>query len=186
MTLTLVRHGETAWSLSGQHTGKTDIPLTKQGENQAHHLKERLKGRHYKKVFTSPLQRALQTCELAGFSKDVEIDPDLAEWDYGSYEGLTRDEIWKMDPNWNIFLQGAPGGESIEDTLARGERFLSRLGEFEGDILLFSHGHFLRVLATLWLSLPLSTARVLSLSPASISLLRREKSVPAIFLWNSV
>ncbi len=143
----LARHGETAWSLSGQHTGRTDLPLTERGERNARALGRRLRGLRFAKVFTSPLKRAVRTCELAGFGAAAEIDPDLVEWDYGQYEGLRTADIHAERPDWQLFRDGCPGGETPEQVGARADRVIERLRAVRGDVLVFSHGHFLRVLA---------------------------------------
>src|SRR6516164_1484839 len=140
-TVYLARHGETAWSLTGQHTGLTDLPLTERGERNASRLQERLKGLTFAKVFTSPLQRARRTCELAGFGSVAEIDPDLLEWDYGKYEGRRTAEIRAERPDWNLFRDGCPGGESPAQVAARADRAVSRVRAVQGDVLLFSSGH---------------------------------------------
>jgi len=142
----LARHGETAWSLSGQHTGRTDLPLTERGERNARALGERLRGMTFAKVFTSPLQRAMRTCELAGFGAVAEIDTDLVEWDYGQYEGRRTAEIHVERPDWQLFRDGCTGGESPDQVGARADRIVERLRAVHGDVLLFSSGHFLRVL----------------------------------------
>ena len=154
-SLYLVRHGETAWSLSGQHTGRTDIPLTEQGEGDARELAERLRGVSFSRVFTSPLKRARRTCELAALNKVAEIEPDLAEWDYGDYEGQRATEIRKVRPDWNVFRDGCPRGESSAQVSKRADRLIARLRTLEGDLAIFSHGHFGRVLAARWIGLPL-------------------------------
>src|SRR5437899_1443904 len=157
----LVRHGETAWSLSGQHTGLTDLPLTGCGEDHARQLGERLKALTFTKVWTSPLQRASRTCELAGFKEAAEVDRDLVEWNYGEYEGLRTAEIREARPDWQIFRDGCPGGESLEQIGARADRVVSRIRTTPapGDVLVFSSGHFLRVLAARWLGLDPSAGR---------------------------
>ena len=183
----LARHGETAWSLSGQHTGLTDLPLTPNGERNARRLGERLKGMTFSKVFTSPLQRAARTCELAGFGTVAEVDPDLAEWDYGQYEGLRSAEILARRPDWQLFRDGAPGGESPAQIGQRADRVVQRIRSIPGDVLLFSSGHFIRVLAARWLGLdPGSAGKYLLLSTASLSALGYEHdlSQPVIRLWN--
>lgn len=182
----LARHGETAWSLSGQHTGLSDIPLTEQGERNARRLGERLSGLSFAHVFTSPLQRAARTCQLAGFGAVASIDPDLVEWNYGDYEGKTTCEIRQERPDWELFRDGCPGGESIIDVANRADRLIGRLRALEGDILLFSSGHFSRVLGARWLGLPLSIGRNLLLETTSLSILgyEHEPSTPAIHLWN--
>lgn len=183
----LARHGETAWSLSGQHTGLTDLPLTARGERNASRLRQRLAGLTFAKVFTSPLQRARRTCELAGFGPVAEIDNDLLEWNYGEYEGRRTSEIRAERPNWQLFRDGCPGGESPQQVAARADRAVCRLRAVEGDVLLFSSGHFLRVLAVRWVGLELTTnARLFMLSTASLSAVGYEDSLerPVIRLWN--
>ena len=185
-TLYLARHGETAWSLSGQHTGRTDLPLTERGERNARALGERLRGLTFAKVLTSPLQRAARTCELAGFGGVAEIDPDLVEWDYGQYEGRRTVEIHAERPDWQLFRDGCPGGESPDQIGARADRVVCRLRAVKGDVLVFSSGHFLRVLAARWLGLDAAGGRYLLLSTASLSALGYEHNLgePAIRLWN--
>jgi probable phosphoglycerate mutase len=181
------RHGETAWSLSGQHTGLTDLPLTERGERNAGRLGERLKGLSFAKVFTSPLQRAARTCELAGFGAAAEIDRDLLEWNYGEYEGRRTAEILAERPGWQLFHDGCPGGESPDQIGARADRVVSRLRAIRGDVLLFSSGHFLRVLAARWLGLEPGAGRYFLLSTASLGTLAYEhnnRSEPVIRLWN--
>ena len=183
----VARHGETAWSLSGQHTGLTDLPLTPNGERNARRLGERLKGMTFVKVFTSPLRRAARTCELAGFGAVAEIDPDLVEWDYGQYEGLRSDEILAKRPDWQLFRDGAPGGESPVQVGERADRVVQRVRAISGNVLLFSSGHFIRVFAARWLGLdPLSAGKYFLLSTASLSALGYEHSLsqPVIRLWN--
>ena len=183
----LARHGETAWSLSGQHTGLTDLPLTARGERNASRLRQRLAGLTFARVFTSPLQRARRTCELAGFGPVAEIDNDLLEWNYGEYEGRRTSEIRAERPNWQLFRDGCPGGESPQQVAARADRAVCRLRAVEGDVLLFSSGHFLRVLAVRWIGLELTTnARLFMLSTASLSAVGYEDSLerPVIRLWN--
>jgi probable phosphoglycerate mutase len=149
----LARHGETAWSLSGQHTGLTDLPLTPRGEENARRLGERLRGLTFARVFTSPLQRARRTCELAGFGGAAEPDRDLVEWDYGEYEGKRTGEIREGRPGWQLFRDGCPGGEGLDQVGARADRVIARVRAVSGDVLLFSSGHFLRVLAARWCGL---------------------------------
>jgi probable phosphoglycerate mutase len=183
----LARHGETAWSPTGQHTGLTDLPLTERGERNASRLQQRLKGLTFAKVFTSPLQRARRTCELAGFGTVAEIDRDLLEWDYGQYEGRRTAEIRAERPDWQLFRDGCPGGESPAQVVARADRVVSRLRAVPGDVLLFSSGHFLRVLAVRWIGIELTTqARSFMLSTASLSAVGYEDSLsrPVIRLWN--
>lgn len=182
----LARHGETAWSVSGQHTGRTDLPLTKRGECNARRLGERLKGLEFARVFTSPLQRASRTCELAGFGPRAEVDGDLVEWDYGEYEGLRTADIHAKRPDWELFRDGFPGGESFEEIGARADRVVGRVRSINGAVLLFSSGHFLRVLAARWVGLEAQGARYLLLGTASLSTLTYEHNLsePAIGLWN--
>jgi probable phosphoglycerate mutase len=183
----LARHGETAWSLTGQYTGLTDLPLTERGERNAARLQERLKGLKFAKVFTSPLQRARRTCELAGFGGVAEVDPDLLEWDYGKYEGRRTVEIRAEHPEWQLFRDGCPGGESPAQVAARADGAVSRLRAVRGDVLLFSSGHFLRVLAVRWIGLELTDhARSFMLSTASLSALGYEGTLsrPVVRLWN--
>ena len=182
----LARHGETAWSLSGQHTGLTDLPLTERGECNARRLGERLKGLEFARVFTSPLQRASRTCELAGFGPRAEIDRDLVEWYYGDYEGLRTADIHAKRPDWEPFRDGFPGGESLEEIGARADRVVNRVRSVDGAVLLFSSAHFLRVLAARWLGLNPEGARYFLLSTASLSTLTYEHnpSQPVIGLWN--
>ena len=182
----LARHGETAWSLSGQHTGLTDLPLTERGERNARSLGDRLRGLGFTKVFTSPLQRAARTCELAGFSGVAEVDRDLVEWNYGEYEARTSDDIHRERPDWELFHDGVPGGETLAEIGARAYRVVGRLQKIQGDVLIFSSGHFLRVVAARWLGLEPSAGRYFTLSTASLSVLGYEHSLsePAIRLWN--
>ena len=183
----LARHGETPWSLTGQHTGLTDLPLTERGERNASRLQPRLKGLTFAKVFTSPLQRARRTCELAGFGTVAETDGDLLEWNYGEYEDRRTAEIRAERPDWQLFRDGCPGGESPAQVAARADRSVSRLRAVQGDVLLFSSGHFLRVLAVRWIGIELTAqARSFMLSTASLSALGYEDSLsrPVIRLWN--
>lgn len=182
----LARHGETAWSLSGQHTGLTDLPLTPRGECNARRLRERLKGLEFARVFTSPLQRASRTCELAGFGPRAEVDRDLVEWYYGDYEGLRTVDIRATRPDWEPFRDGFPGGESIDQIGARADRVVNRVRSVDGAVLLFSSAHFLRVLAARWLGLEPEGARHFLLGTASLSTLTYEHnpSEPVIGLWN--
>src|SRR5271156_5971184 len=185
--LYVARHGETAWSLSGQHTGLTDLPLTANGEVNARRLGERLKGLKFTKVFTSPLQRAARTCELAGFGAVAETDPDLVEWNYGEYEGLRSAEILRKRPDWQLFRDGCPGGESAAQIGERADRVVLRARAVAGDVLLFSSGHFIRVLADRWLALsPGCVGKHLLLDTASLSALSYEHTLsqPVIRLWN--
>lgn len=182
----LARHGETAWSLTGQHTGLTDLPLTGRGESNARRLGERLAGLAFAKVFTSPLRRAARTCALAGFGAAAETDGELVEWNYGQYEGLRSAEIQAERPDWQLFRDGCPGGESPAQIGARADRVLGRLRAIPGAVLLFSSGHFLRVLAARWLGLEPAAARFFTLSTASLSAIGYENilSQPVIRFWN--
>ena len=182
----LARHGETAWSLTGQHTGLTDLPLTQRGEQNARALAERLKGLSFVKVFTSPLQRARRTCELAGFGAAAEVDRDLVEWDYGQYEGLRTAEIHAERPDWQLFRDGCPGGESPDQVGARADRVLSRTLAIQANVLFFSSGHFLRVLAARWLGVGPAAGRWLLLSTASLSALGYEHNrfQSVVQFWN--
>jgi probable phosphoglycerate mutase len=184
----LARHGETAWSLSGQHTGLTDLPLTERGERNARQLGKRLQGISFAKVFTSPLQRAKRTCELAGFGTVAELLPDLVEWNYGDYEGRRTDEIQAERPGWNIFRDGCPGGETPEQVGERTDRVIDKVRAVQGNVLLFSSGHFLRLLAARWLTLAPEGGKYFLLSTASMSALGYEHdlSEPVIRLWNDV
>ena len=185
-TIYLARHGETAWSLSGQHTGLTDLPLTEHGERNARQLGHRLSGLTFAKVFTSPLQRAVRTAELAGFTAVAEVDRDLLEWNYGDYEGRRTTEIHVERPDWQLFRDGCPGGESPSQVGARADRVVRRIRALQGDVLVFSSGHFLRVLAARWLGLEPAAGRFLLLSTASVSALSYEHNLsePVIRLWN--
>lgn len=180
----LIRHGETEWTISGQHTGTTDIPLTEKGKEDAMKLKRELQDVSFQLILSSPMQRAFNTCELAGFAKQARLDPDLVEWNYGEYEGLTTKQIWKNDPHWEIFAQGAPGGESVADVGARATHILAKLKSIHSSVALFSHGHFLRVLAARWLGLPPNEGRLFDLHPASISILGIEHQHHVIAQWN--
>jgi probable phosphoglycerate mutase len=182
----LARHGETAWTVSGRHTGLTDIPLTERGERNAHRLGERLGGMTFTRVFSSPLRRALRTCELAGFASVAEVDPDLVEWNYGRYEGRRTAEILAERPDWRLFRDGCPGGETPEAVAVRADRVVSRVRDVQGDVLLFSSGHFLRVLAARWLGVEPRGGRFFLLSTASLSALGYEHdlSEPVIRLWD--
>ena len=185
-TVTLARHGETAWSLSGQHTGLTDIPLTERGEDEARRLGHRLHDRRFASVLTSPLQRARRTCELAGFGAQATDDPDLVEWDYGDYEGRRSKEIHAERPDWTLFRDGCPGGEMPADVGARADRVIARARAIDADVLLVSSGHVLRVLAARWLGFDAGAGRCFLLGTASLSTLGYEHSLaePVINLWN--
>lgn len=182
----LARHGETAWSLSGQHTGLTDLPLTEKGERNARKLRDVLKRLTFTRVFSSPLRRAWRTCELAGFRSTVEMNHDLVEWDYGEYEGRRTVEIHEERPDWQLFRDGCLGGESPQQVTARADRVVDLVRSVSGNVLLFSSGHFLRMLAARWTGIDTLCARSLMLSTASFSVLGYENSLaqPAIRLWN--
>jgi len=185
-TVCLARHGETAWSLSGQHTGLTDLPLTERGERNARQLGERLRGRPFAKVFASPMQRASRTAELAGFAPVAEKDADLVEWNYGEYEGLRTAEILAKRPDWQLFRDGCPGGESAEQVGARADRVIGRIRAVRGNILVFSSAHFLRVFASRWLGRPPTGGQWFVLSTGSLSELGydHDLSEPVIRSWN--
>ena len=182
----LARHGGTAWTVSHQHTGVTDLPLTPEGEGEARRLGGRLEGLTLATVLTSPLRRAVQTCELAGFGSAAEIDADLVEWNYGAYEGRTSADIHAERPDWQLFRDGAPGGESPEQIGARADRVIRRVRAVDGDTLLFSSGHFLRVFAARWLGLPPGAGKYLFLGTATLSVLgyEHDRSDPVIRLWD--
>lgn len=184
----LLRHGETAWSLTGRHTGRTDLPLTANGERRASHLRERLKGIAFTHVLTSPLQRARRTCELAGFGAVARLEPDLQEWDYGAYEGRTTAEIRAQHPGWILFQEGCPQGESVGQISQRADRVLATLRPLDGTVALFSHGHFLRALAVRWIGRPVGDGRHFALDTGSVSILGHEhpnEDVPVIARWNT-
>lgn len=178
----LVRHGETEWSRSGQHTSRTDLALTPEGERQAENLKRMLAGHSFAAVLSSPMKRAIDTCRLVGFTP--EISDDLREWDYGEYEGLTTAEIQKRVPGWTIFTGAVPNGETGEEVAARADRVISRALATKGDVALFGHGHLTRVLAARWVGLEPSGGRLLALSTASLSVLGHERETRVIRLWN--
>jgi broad specificity phosphatase PhoE len=182
----LVRHGETAWSLTGQHTGRTDLPLTVGGEGQALRLKERLAALTFEHVVSSSLQRARRTAELAGFGASIVIDPELAEWNYGDYEGRTSADIRRSRPEWDLFRDGCPGGESVAEITERVDAIAFRLHMLPGHVLIFSSGHVLRVLAARWLQAPTALGRGLALDPACVSVLGYDhaESDRVIRLWN--
>lgn len=180
----LVRHGETAYSTEGRHTGWLDIPLTRQGQRQADRLKPILERKKFETVLVSPLQRARQTCRLAGFAERAEVLADMKEWSYGDYEGRLVSEIRAERPGWNIWRDGVPNGETLEQVEQRARRVLEHLGKKRGDALLFAHGHFLRILAACWLEMEVLEARRLALRPGSVSVLGQENGHRAIRVWN--
>jgi probable phosphoglycerate mutase len=187
--LYLARHGDTAWTDSGRHTGRTDVPLNERGEEHARQLGGRLRGFAFVGVFTSPLARASETCALAGFGAGAAVDPDLVEWDYGRYEGRTTGDVLKERPGWELFRNGCPGGESPGDVAARADRFLARVHDLDGDVLAFSSGHVIRMIAARWLGLPPAAGRVFFCRPASVGVLGFEhdrRDQPILNLWNYV
>jgi probable phosphoglycerate mutase len=181
----LIRHGETEWSISGQHTGTTDIPLTENGRGLARRLAPLLAQTTFTLVLTSPLGRARETCELTGLAGIADVDPDLTEWDYGDYEGLTPKQIRATAPGWMIFRDGCPGGESPEQVGARVDRVIARIRTVEGDVALFAHGHVFRVFAARWLGLPALAGSHFLLDTATVSVLSHYRGVPAIRRWNA-
>jgi broad specificity phosphatase PhoE len=177
-----MRHGETAWTISGQHTGSTDLPLTAEGERKAAETGKRLAGKKFAAVYVSPMIRARETCRIAGFAEGAIITDDLREWNYGSYEGLTTDQIHKTAPNWTIWTGTPPGGETIEQVAARARRVIAQASD--GEIAIFGHGHMLRVLAACWLEVEPQMGRCFALSTGSISVLGHERDTPVIQMWN--
>ena len=187
--LYLTRHGDTAWTETGRHTGRTDVPLNERGEEHARQLGERLHGLSFVRVFTSPLVRASKTCALAGFGAGAEVDPDLVEWDYGHFEGRTSTDILKERPGWQLFHDGCPGGESPGDVAARADRFLARVRDLSGNVLAFSSGHMIRMIAARWFGLAPAAGRVFFCRPASVGVLGFEhdsRAEPILRLWNYV
>jgi probable phosphoglycerate mutase len=179
-----IRHGETAWSLSGQHTGTTDIPLTDNGRRLAERMRPVLAKQAFALVLCSPMQRARETCELAGLGNKAVIDHDLAEWNYGEYEGLTPRQIHESAPGWLIFRDGCPGGESPEEVAARADRVIARARAAEGDAALFAHGHVLRVLAARWIGLPAGSGQHFLLDTGTLCVLGYYRDIPAVKVWN--
>lgn len=186
--LFLVRHGDTDWTDTHRHTGRTDLPLNTRGEARARHLGARLRVETFGRVFTSPLLRARRTCELAGFAARADVDPDLAEWDYGDHEGRTTADIRRGNPEWNLFRDGAPGGESPAAVAARADRFVERVRSAGGNAIAFSHGHLSRMLAARWLGLPAAAAKYFYTATASVGVLGydHDRTEPVILLWNDV
>ena len=187
--LYLARHGDTAWTDSHQHTGRTDIPLNERGEVHARQVGERLRGFSFVRVFTSPLQRASRTCELAGFGAVAEVDADLIEWAYGRFDGTLTSDILKNRPNWELYRDGCPDGESPEDVAARADRLIARVQRMTGDILSFSSGHIIRMIAARWHGMAPAAGRVFFCRPASVGVLGFEhdrRDQPVIRLWNYV
>ena len=180
----LVRHGETLWSRGGKHTGRTDVPLTDEGRRQSERVGETLRGRRFALVLASPLQRAAETCRLAGLGDDAAFRDELMEWDYGEYEGRTTAEIRVDVPGWSLWRDGVPGGETAADVGRRVDGVIADVRAVDGDAALFAHGHVLRVLAARWLGLPPTEGRLFSLDPATISILGHERETPVIKRWN--
>ncbi len=181
----LIRHGETEWSKSGQHTGTTDLPLTEKGRTVAIRLKPILATKTFALVLTSPLKRARETCELAGFGAKAEINCDLVEWNYGEYEGLTPQQIHATRPNWLIFTDGCPGGESPEEVQTRVDRVIAKVRAVEGTLALFGHGHVLRTLAARWLGLPTAAGSHFLLDTATLNVMTYYRGIPAVQQWNA-
>lgn len=187
--LFLARHGDTAWTDSHQRTGRTDIPLNAAGEERARQLGERLRKYSFARVFTSPLQRTSKTCELAGFGAVAEVDPDLVEWDYGRFEGMLTRQIVKQQPGWELFRDGCPDGESPGDVAARADDFIVRTRRIEGNVLAFSSGHIIRMIAARWLGLPPAAGRFFYCRPASVGVLgyeHKNRDEPIVALWNHI
>ena len=181
----LIRHGETEWSVSGQHTGTTDIPLTERGREEAKLLEPLLAGADFTMVLSSPLQRARQTCELAGLGERVEIEPDLIEWNYGEYEGLTPKQIHRIAPGWMLFTDGCPSGESPDQVGARVDRLICKVRQAAGRVALFAHGHVFRVFAARWIGLPPSGGRHFLLNTSTVCVLSYYRGSPAVKRWNA-
>jgi broad specificity phosphatase PhoE len=180
----VVRHGATEWSRSGRHTGRTELTLLEEGRRQAEELGRRLAGHDFTAVLTSPLSRARQTAEIAGFGAGVEVWGDLREWDYGQYEGLTTEEIKALRPGWSLWRDGAPGGESASEVGARADRVIAAVRGRRGDVLAFAHGHLLRVVGARWVGLAPTAGALFALAPASISVLGWERETPVVARWN--
>ena len=181
----VIRHGETEWSLSGQHTGITDIPLTDNGRKKARLLQPALSKKTFSLVLTSPLQRARETCELAGLGQQAEIDQDLLEWNYGEYEGVKSEQIHEKTPGWIVFLHGSPGGEKPEDIARRVDRIITKVRRVKGNVALFAHGHVLRVLVARWLDLPPQAGRHFLLDTGTLNILSYYRGYPAVKRWNA-
>jgi broad specificity phosphatase PhoE len=181
----LVRHGETEWSRDGRHTGRTEVPLTEKGREQAERVGAALRGRDFALVLTSPLGRALETCRLAGFGDRAEQRDELMEWDYGAYEGMTTAEIREERPGWTLWADGVPGGETVEQVGERVDRVLDDVRATDGDALLFAHGHVLRVLTARWLGLEPAAGRLFALDPATLSTLGYERETAVVHVWNA-
>jgi broad specificity phosphatase PhoE len=182
----VVRHGATEWSRSGRHTGRTDLPLLEEGRDQARRLGRRLAGHRFYLVLTSPLARARETCELAGFGPEAQVCGDLREWDYGDYEGLTTDAIREQRPGWSLWTDGVPGGESADEVAARADRVIATVRSRAGDVLAFAHGHLLRVVGARWVGLELSAGGLFTLAPAAVSVLGWDRDGAVMTRWNDV
>lgn len=184
MEIFAIRHGETAWSLSGQHTGTTDIPLTANGRQLAERLRPVLAKEQFSLVLVSPRQRAIETCRSAGIAADAVVESDLSEWDYGDYEGLTPKEIHERAPGWLLFRDGCPSGESPEQVGARADRVIARARRANGNVALFAHGHILRVLGARWIGLPPGSGQHFLLGTGTLCVLSHYRDIPAIRIWN--
>ena len=185
MSVFAIRHGETAWSLSGQHTGTTDIPLTARGRELAQRMRPVLAKETFARVFTSPLERARETCALAGLGEMAVVEPDLVEWNYGKYEGLTPAQIHETSPGWLIFRDGCPDGEAPDEVGARVDRVIARARAVEGDVALFAHGHVLRVLAARWIGLPAGAGQHFLLDTGTLNVLGYYRGIAAVKMWNA-
>ena len=182
--LLLARHGETEWSLSGRHTGRTDLPLTENGRRRARALGARLEGRSFALVLVSPLRRAAETCELAGLAGQAQVREDLEEWDYGDYEGMTTNDIHEQRPGWSLWRDGCPNGEAAAAVGERADRVVAEVRDADGDMIAFGHGHMLRVLGARWLGLPPEDGGLLALGTAALCVLGYEHDLPVIVHWN--
>ena len=185
MRVFAIRHGETAWSLSGQHTGTTDIPLTENGRRLAERIRPALAKEKFALVLTSPMQRARETCRLAGLGERAVVEPDLVEWNYGDYEGVTTEQIHQKAPGWQIFRDGCPGGETPDQVGARADRVIARARAAAGDVALFAHGHLLRVLVGRWLGLPAGAGQHFLLDTGTLNVLGYYRDIPAVKIWNA-
>ena len=183
--IVLIRHGETKWALEGRHTSFTDLPLTEKGREEAGLLQRALKNWQFKQVFSSPLKRARETCELAGVADGVIVDQDLTEWNYGRFEGLTTDQIQKEMPDWDLFEQGCPEGDSPMEVGERVDRIIQKIRAIDGDVAVFSHGHLSRVFATRWINLPIKDSHMFVLDTATLNVLGAYHDAPAIVTWNA-
>lgn len=184
LTIWLIRHGQTAWTLSGAHTGRTDLPLTDAGRGNALAVGRWLAGRKFALVLTSPLSRARETCRLAGYGDAAQVDPNLSEWNYGDYEGRTTADIRKERPDWSLWREGPLHGETVEEVGGRAEAVLARAAQADGDVALFAHGHILRILTARWLGLPPDCGRMFALGTATVCTLGFERETHVILQWN--